>query len=1516
MKHTKKKRVLALVLCMALVLSTGIAAFANENVGLQSVACPAKTLERVIKNADGEQIGTLTADIPEGAFYASSSDANIQMEIQPDSGEAGVLNRVQQQMETEGITGYDISNYVMGDVTFYVNGEAQTPQQPVTFHMTGTSVNADNAMAFADDRQSNTKLIETTTDENGGLQFTAEAADAQTIVYGVFEKTEAENADESGEADVQTADDGVAVQAATGSGYELRTEEPNGVDITVQHYLENAADPLYKETIVHLDRDKKIENLSTLTNYTVVKVVEVNGSTVGNTPISGTITLNSNKTYRIYYRKNTKTVAGDVQMFDYYVNQGNANATNGSINAAANYPSDSPANARLASGNTGGKQQGSTYDTYRIVDGKTYYLNAWVEDSNNNTVNKANGLPYGQTTAATGIITGINYKTGALAMGMGGANNTQQLFEPGFFTNTNEPEKAGARNGKVILSGYQIVFNQNGDTYTMTKATHNGQDVTNGTAGANFFPLDDITNRTDTSNYEDNLDNATSHNDFFGMRYDVSFTLGGYLGDLNYSFTGDDDLWVVLDAAKDGSNNGRVVLDLGGIHAALTGNVDLWKELLGQDTYTLEDKINYLNKGDNATKEHTLTVLYMERGANVSNCDMSFTLPNSKIIETSDIVKSDLELTKVNTSGAAIEGAEFELVNNNNTSDTTTITSDANGKLNFTGLREGNTYTLTEKSVPSPYVAATTSWQVKMEGSPLKAVLYDSTGTTAQTLDTDGTYHIVNNSQDEIVSGSVESSKTVTVKDYDERTYTVDLTASSKATQTVTTTTPYDIVMVLDTSGSMSNSSNGTFYNYTEYNGTLTPDYKRFQPTASKNKYFIKTDEKIYQSIAYNTSKSYWYYKDEDGNEVKVTSNTVIYTREADSNNKMTTLKNVAKEFVANVNSKNPDSRISIVSYAGDATISEDSASKNYLLRVGDSKSTIDSWINSLSADGATRADLGLAKAETVFATPDKWANVQQSNGRKKMVVFLTDGVPTKKSDYQTDVAKDAVKNADSIKTTYNAEIYSLGIFNAADESGNLGGTTYTTVSQFMKDVASDNNKYMTADSVSSLYSLFDNITSNLDVSITATITDVIDSRFELTSGEKEKLEATGATVTSNSDGTTIVTWTNTTVNSKNGNTPGWHQTIDIKAKDNFIGGNMIPTNGSSSGITVDGNTKLFPQPSVNVKLLTPSIGDKEITYYKGDTIESSKFSGELLGTYKITELDGTTTLTVGNGIPALTEKQLNSLKAGGTVEVPYSYTNSDTDIEGVFKYEYVNTKYEHEGTAGDPLNNHPATQVGQDVEEYTLKVTFVPKTVDERKTLLNGTAVVEPNTDASVSGTVVSDKDVTGTYKVHVLALWAIVKQSTSADANGNHPKLSGAEFELVKDGNVCYKGVSDKDGFVQWYKDNETVSLQEIEKATYILRETKSPAGYAKSNIKWTIEITNSAITVKDANGNNITATTFQSYGETYDTYVYENTPVYELPSTGGPGIFLFTIGGMLLMGGAAWILYKNKRREVLKR
>ena len=79
-------------------------------------------------------------------------------------------------------------------------------------------------------------------------------------------------------------------------------------------------------------------------------------------------------------------------------------------------------------------------------------------------------------------------------------------------------------------------------------------------------------------------------------------------------------------------------------------------------------------------------------------------------------------------------------------------------------------------------------------------------------------------------------------------------------------------------------------------------------------------------------------------------------------------------------------------------------------------------------------------------------------------------------------------------------------------------------------------------------------------------------------------------------------------------------------------------------------------------------------------------------------------------------------------------------------------------------------------------------------------------------------------------------------------------------------------------------------------------APAGYALNNQTWTIRTDGKTCSI---NGN---AT------DVALNAAYENTPVYALPSTGGTGIFLYMIGGMLLMGAAAWILYKNKRREVL--
>lgn len=1505
MKSNTKKRLIAFMLCMVLVLSSATSAFADEPQNTDSQSQTEAVTELAADEATGDE-----------AAVNSSEQQQQQEEQQPETEsapEGNLENDISIQTTINGTTitmSGPYSSFPEGsnyEILASELNEEETKNVEVALKKKEDEINTKIATYKAYDIKLLVDGIESQPTgnvnvkfEGGEVQENLETAE-NIEVYHVDETTQIAN-----DIEKTAVDDTVTMTTNHFSTYVITTTESNGVDITVQHYIkyvdsnnQSAEKALYRASQIHLNKDQEIKDLSSLQNYTSQEVIKINADGSKGEKISNKQVITADQTYRVYYTPTTATSNEDVQMFDYQVKGKN----NASINNDGNYDSNSKSTTRFASGLAQTQYSGNSYNTTIKIGNQDIYINTWDTLSNGTKVNQYNNDAFGRRNATTDIVKGVDFNTGALKMGLN--SNREQLYEPGFFT-------TDPKSGKQVLAGYKLNFSRNGDTYTLTGVNKpdGNSALTNYSSdnGSNFFPLDSICN----NNYKDNDDaNDSNHNDFFGMRYDIEFKIGDYLGDLNYSFTGDDDLWAILDAKKDG---GQVVIDLGGIHSALSKEVDLWKILLKNDNYTEQNKQEYADKDT----VHTLTILYMERGAYESNCKMSFTLPNSHIVTPSTIPTADLNLKKVNTSEKGIANTTFKLVNDANSSDVKFATSNSAGDITFTELREGN-YTLSEESVPDPYVRETSTWKVKVtkpEGTALTAVLYDTTGETAKEKNADGTYHIVNSTQEEVVLGSAESDKTVAVKDYDARTYQIDLTASSKATQAVTTTTPYDIVMVLDTSGSMAYD----LYNYTEYTGTLTPNYY-YNTSYNENKYFVKTDDKIYQSMNYysNYYESYWYYMDANSNAVKVTQgSTTIYTRTSDGT-KMAALQNAAKAFVSNVEQKNPDSRISIVSFSGSASIKKTNGSNGkYLLRVGDSdsKATIDSWIDNLSATGATNTADGFYKAKTVFSSSEKWARVNQTDGRKKMVVFLTDGVPTEHSSYDDDVADKAVQYASDIKRDYEAAIYSLGIFDAAGSNGKLSGASIATINTFMTDVASDSSKYMTADSVDSLYHIFNSITDNMPVSITATITDVIDSRFELTTGEKERLEGRGATVTT-LDGITTVTWTNTTVNSKTGNTPGWHETIEIKAKDDFIGGNMIPTNGSASGITVGDNTKYFPQPSVNVKLLTPSIGDKEITYYKGDTIESSKFSGELLGTYKMTELDKTT--TVEKGIPQLTEEQLTKLKNGETVEIPYSYTNSNTDIEGTFVYKYKNKIYEAEGAKVNPLEDHPATKVGKDVEEYELTVTFVPKTVVERKELLKDTAVLEPNADKNISGTVVTNASVTGTYKVHVLALWAIVKQSTSTGSDGKHPMLSGAKFELVKDSKVCYTGESNSDGFVEWYKDGTKVSLSKIEKATYTLRETSAPAGYAKSEVQWTIAITDTTVTITGANGTTtLTPTQLENptTGKTYDAYTYENTPVYALPSTGGTGIYLYMIGGMLLMFAAVWILYKNKCKEVLEK
>ena len=511
MKHTKKKKLLAFVLCMVLVLSTAITAFAVDG---NFYYVPKDTVElshEIMK--DGASQGTLYATVPGGTFKSSTDNAELQMDMQEETSESTVLEAVQTELENTGNTGYTVQQAVMGDVSFRISTEdkAQIPEKAVNFRFENTSLDTAHAMGFVYDSSDETITLYELKEDT--LQFEEDVKlETETVVVGCFDVVEKETE----EAQPEDEDESVQTVDVSASGYSITTSATAGVDITVQHYLENEKAPLYKESKVHLSNSEKIENLSSLTNYKAVKVFEVNDGVVSTNPISGNIVLATDKTYRVYYQETTETITNrPVQMFDYTIN-----GTDTGINSSENYGTNIPKTSRLASGTTG--DGCNTYDTNILVSGKSYYINAWNKKSDGRNVNQEtiNGKThvYGSNTdgtafAAKGIITGIDYDSGALKMGK--TSDNAQLYEPGYFTKETKIGK------DIYPDRYKLTFQRNGDNYTLydvtnTEGTTSKLSNYDRTTGANFFPLDDL--GTDKDNKNTAASDGKKHNDYFGMR--------------------------------------------------------------------------------------------------------------------------------------------------------------------------------------------------------------------------------------------------------------------------------------------------------------------------------------------------------------------------------------------------------------------------------------------------------------------------------------------------------------------------------------------------------------------------------------------------------------------------------------------------------------------------------------------------------------------------------------------------------------------------------------------------------------------------------------------------------------------------------------------------------------------------------------------------------------------------------------------------------------------------------------
>ena len=111
-----------------------------------------------------------------------------------------------------------------------------------------------------------------------------------------------------------------------------------------------------------------------------------------------------------------------------------------------------------------------------------------------------------------------------------------------------------------------------------------------------------------------------------------------------------------------------------------------------------------------------------------------------------------------------------------------------------------------------------------------------------------------------------------------------------------------------------------------------------------------------------------------------------------------------------------------------------------------DTKGAFSSQVNAIKPAGATNAAAGLELAK------------DQASGRsdaKKVVIFFTDGTPTEYSDFEPAVASSAVGNAKAMKDA-GAAVYSIGIFQGADPAKYPDPQRVSNENNFMHAVSSN----------------------------------------------------------------------------------------------------------------------------------------------------------------------------------------------------------------------------------------------------------------------------------------------------------------------------------------------------------------------------------------------------------------------------------------------------------------------------
>ena len=312
-------------------------------------------------------------------------------------------------------------------------------------------------------------------------------------------------------------------------------------------------------------------------------------------------------------------------------------------------------------------------------------------------------------------------------------------------------------------------------------------------------------------------------------------------------------------------------------------------------------------------------------------------------------------------------------------------------------------------------------------------------------------------------------------------------------------------------------------------------------------------------------------------------------------------LKDAAENFAVNLKTISPKCNIAVIN----SKPKQDATTCTKLLSVGTEIDDIKTAIEEFDPNSGVAVDNGLAKAEEIYAAlaPDP--------DRARIVIVVAGS-----SNWGTSNANYAYNSANNLKSSYNASIYTIGIYQTANSldqimwnvssnnpySGTLPGNfEYLPNTNLPNGIA---NHYLTTTNVDTLNAIFDKISEQLGTTLkNAVVRDYIDSRFNLIDSNGNQLQVGetisagnySGTIRKDASGGIYIEWTDVELAppSADNSIPAktFTASIYVEPKDEFIGGNNVPTNSENISAVYavsDGqgiNVGSFPIPLVNVPL-------------------------------------------------------------------------------------------------------------------------------------------------------------------------------------------------------------------------------------------------------------------------------------------------------------------------------------------